>query len=159
MAKRYLHNFLKFELDRVKNGDEIQILQIETNLKTAVAIESLDFPVYIRGKVDRFEAVNGLPLVIDYKTGRVENSKVTVENWEAITTDYDKYSKSFQILTYLSLLALDKDFTFPSEAGIISFKNLKSGLLKFEKKEPGSRKKDSLITTETIQDFQLELKN
>ncbi|MEE2773067.1 MAG: PD-(D/E)XK nuclease family protein [Bacteroidota bacterium] len=158
VAKRYLHNFLKFELDRVKIGDEIQILQIETNLKTAVAIESLDFPVYIRGKVDRFEAVNGLPLVIDYKTGRVENSKVTVENWEAITTDYDKYSKSFQILTYLSLLALDKDFTFPSEAGIISFKNLKSGLLKFEKKEPGSRKKDSLITTETIQDFQLELK-
>lgn len=158
VAKRYLHNFLKFELERIKSGAEIQILQIENNLKTPIFIDNIDFPVYIRGKVDRFEAVNGVPLVVDYKTGKVENNKVTIENWDDITTDYDKYSKSFQILTYMSLLALDKGFKFPAEAGIISFKNLKSGLLKFEKKIPGTRKKDSLVTAETIKDFQFELK-
>lgn len=158
VAKRYLHNFLKYELERLKSGSEIQILQIENNLKTAINLDQIDFPVYIRGKVDRFEAVNGLPLIIDYKTGKVENNKVTVENWEDITTDYDKYSKSFQILTYMSLLALNNGFNFPAEAGIISFKNLKSGLLKFEKKVPGTRKKDSLVTAEIIEDFQFELK-
>ena len=48
---------------------------------------------------------------------------------------------------------------FPIEAGVISFKNLSSGFLKFAKKEkPGSRSKDNLITKDTIYNFQIELK-
>ena len=158
VAKRYLHNFLKFELKRLKTGQEIEIIQIENDLKVALPIENLPFSVYLRGKVDRFESANGIPRIIDYKTGKVETKNMGVIDWIEITKDYDNYSKSFQVLTYASLIALEKGLTFPAEAGIISFKNLKSGFLKFEKKEAGSRNKDSMITQETLRLFQTELK-
>ncbi len=158
VAKRYLHNFLKFELKRLRAGEEIEIVQIEKDLKVALPIENLPFSVYLRGKVDRFEKSNGIPRIIDYKTGKVESRNLNVGDWTEITKDYDNYSKSFQVLTYASLIALEKDLTFPAEAGIVSFKNLKSGFLKFEKKEEGTRKKDSLITQETLDLFQNELK-
>lgn len=158
VAKRYLHNFLRFELKRIESGEEIEIIQIEKDLKIKLPIDDLPFSVYLRGKVDRLENSNGTSRIIDYKTGKVESRHLNVTDWEEITKDYDNYSKSFQVLTYASLIALEKDLKFPAEAGIISFKNLKSGFLKFEKKEAGTRKKDSLITQETLEMFQKELK-
>ncbi|MDR5591287.1 PD-(D/E)XK nuclease family protein [Christiangramia sp. SM2212] len=159
VAKRYLHNFLKFELKRIKAGEEIKIVQIEKDLKVELPIDKLPFSIYLRGKVDRFELSNGLPRIIDYKTGKVETRHLNVSDWSEITKDYDNYSKSFQVLTYASLIALEKDLKFPAEAGIVSFKNLKSGFLKFEKKTVGTKQKDSLITEETLEMFQSELKN
>ncbi|WP_172822585.1 PD-(D/E)XK nuclease family protein [Gramella sp. MAR_2010_147] len=158
VAKRYLHNFLRFELKRIKAGQEIKIVQIEKDLKVKFPLEKLPFSVYLRGKVDRLESTNGIPRIIDYKTGKVESKHLNVTDWQEITKDYDNYSKSFQVLTYASLIALEKGLKFPAEAGIISFKNLKSGFLKFEKKEAGSKQKDSLITEETLELFQGELK-
>ena len=51
-------------------------------------------------------------------------------------------------------------FTTPVEAGIISFKNLKSGLLKFAKKDkPGAyAQKTTLLSIETLENYELELK-
>jgi hypothetical protein len=51
-----------------------------------------------------------------------------------------------------------KQIKLPIEAGIISFKNLNSGFLKFAKKESTRGKKDTLITNETILAFENELK-
>jgi hypothetical protein len=50
---------------------------------------------------------------------------------------------------------------FPIEAGIISFKNLKSGFLKFATKDRvgAYAKKDTLITDETLEHFKVELKS
>ncbi len=158
VARRYVQNFLKFETQRLKQGDEIKIVQIEKDLRIPLSIENMDFPVYLRGKVDRYELLNGMPTVIDYKTGKVLENDLSIAEWEEITKDYDKYSKCFQVLTYVSLLAESKDLKFPAEAGIISFKNLKGGFLKFAEKEKGSRKKDSLITQETLAVFREEVK-
>ena len=51
-------------------------------------------------------------------------------------------------------------FTTAVEAGIISFKNLKSGLLKFAKKDkPGAyAQKTTLLSIETLENYELELK-
>ena len=52
-----------------------------------------------------------------------------------------------------------KQIDLPIEAGIISFKNLNSGFLKFGKKESNySRNKNQLITEETLKSFEIELK-
>jgi hypothetical protein len=52
-------------------------------------------------------------------------------------------------------------FTGPVEAGVISFKNLKSGLLKFTKKDKlGSySNKITQISSEIIDSYEQELKN
>ena len=160
IAKRYVSNFLNKELGALKEGNTIKIVQIEANLQTTVQFEELPFPITLTGKVDRVDEYNGTLRIIDYKTGKVEQSKVEVINWEDITTDYTKYSKSFQVLMYAYMLCQEQVFSIPVEAGIISFKNLNSGFLKFAKKDkPGAyAKKNTLISEETLQHFYQELK-
>jgi hypothetical protein len=105
----------------------------------------------LRGKVDRVEKTNGITRIIDYKTGNVDLAKVTVKSWDDLNTDYDKYSKSFQILQYAYMMHLKTPFLNPIEAGIISFKNLKSGFLPF------NYNKNTEITTETFKAFSEQL--
>ncbi|WP_035695373.1 PD-(D/E)XK nuclease family protein [Christiangramia portivictoriae] len=156
VAKRYMRNFLNFEIKRLESGTDIQILQIEKDLKVLLPMDELSFPVYLRGKVDRVEKANGVTRIVDYKTGKVESKDLIVKDWNEITKDYDKFAKSFQVLTYATLISLEKDLKFPAEAGIISFKNLRSGFLKFQLKT--DKKPDSLIKEETLENFQKELK-
>ena len=159
IAKRYVSNFLDLEIEDLKKGNEIKIIAIEANNKVLIDIPEVDFPVYITGKVDRVDEYNGVTRIIDYKTGKVEQPNVEITNWEDINTDYKKYSKPFQILTYAYMMQASEKTNFPVEAGIISFKNLSKGFLKFAKKDkPGSRSKDISITEDTISNFQVELK-
>ncbi|WP_179375423.1 PD-(D/E)XK nuclease family protein [Winogradskyella wichelsiae] len=160
IAQRYISNFIDLEMESLKQGNEIEILSIEADEEIMITIDSLDFPIKLKGKVDRVDRFNGVTRVIDYKSGKVEQNKVEIVNWEDLTTDYDKYSKSFQILCYAYMMRQNNKIELPIEAGIISFKNLNGGFLKFGKKESaGSRKKDQLITNETLDDFEIELKS
>ncbi len=159
IAKRYVSNFLNAELEALQRGDEIKILQIEAHNEILLTIDTLPVPVKLIGKVDRVDTCNGVMRIIDYKTGNVQQSQVELVDWEALTTDYKAYSKSFQILTYAYMMYRSKQIKMPLEAGVISFKNLSSGFLKFAKKESArGRKKDTLITVETLEAFEIELK-
>ncbi len=161
IAKRYVSNFLNLEIEALKNGNQIKILYIETNLNVNITIEELDFPINLTGKVDRIDEYNGVIRIIDYKTGRVDQTKIEIVNWEDITTNYIKYSKSFQVLMYAYMLNNNIPFTKDVEAGIISFKNLNAGFLKFAKKDKAGSyaKKDHLITPDTLENFYNELKS
>jgi hypothetical protein len=160
IAKRYVSNFLDSEIKDLKAGNTIKIRAIESENKVLINIPELDFPVKLTGKVDRVDEYNGVTRIIDYKTGRVDLNKVEIVNWEDITTDYTKYSKSFQVLSYAYMMMLSNDIQLPVEAGIFSFKNLSGGYLKFSKKDKAGNyaKKDSLITKETMDNFYHELK-
>lgn len=158
IAKRYLENFLNFELERLSKNEALTILKIETNLKSKIDIPELHFPVYIRGKVDRVENCNGITRIIDYKTGKVNQNQIEIVDWENLTTDYEKYSKSFQVLAYANMIKKEENLPLPVEGGIISFKNLKSGLLKFAKREkPRGGAKNHLIDEEIFADFEIQL--
>ncbi len=161
IAKRYVNNFLNKELETVKAGNIIKIIALEKEIRVPIPIPELGFPVYLKGTVDRIDEFNGVTRIIDYKTGKVEQNKVEVVNWEDITTDYDTYSKSFQVLTYAYMLNELQSFSNYVEGGIISFKNLQGDyFLKFSKKDKTGRgaTKDSNISQETIADFSIELK-
>ncbi|EPR72417.1 hypothetical protein ADIWIN_2587 [Winogradskyella psychrotolerans RS-3] len=159
IAQRYISNFLNLELESIKQGNEIKILSIEADEAINIKIEGLDFPIKLKGKVDRIDSFNGMTRVVDYKSGKVEQNKVEIVNWEDLTSDYDKYSKSFQILCYAYMMRQQNLIQLPIEAGIISFKNLSEGLLKFGKKASShARTKDQLITNETLDNFEIELK-
>jgi hypothetical protein len=159
IAQRYILNFINSEIASLKAGNEIKILAIEADEKIEIKIDGLDFPIKLTGKVDRIDQFNGLTRVIDYKSGKVEQNKVEVVDWEDLTTDYDKYSKSFQVLCYAYMLYKRNLITLPIEAGIVSFKNLNGGFLKFSKKTSAfSRTKDQMITENTLNNFEVELK-
>ena len=160
IAKRYVSNFLDLEISDLKQGNTIKITGIEAEVTALIDFPELDFPVKIVGKIDRIDTYNGVTRIIDYKSGKVGQGDVEIINWEDITTDYDKYSKPFQILTYAYMIQHSGELAFPLEAGIISFKNLKSGFLKFATKNRTGphAKKDAVITHETLEHFKVELK-
>ncbi|MFT5102581.1 MAG: ATP-dependent helicase/nuclease subunit B [Candidatus Latescibacterota bacterium] len=156
IAKRYISNFISFEIAELNAGNSIQILQIETKLAVPIEIPSLGFPIKIGGKVDRVDSYNGGLRIIDYKTGKVEQRDLEIIEWESLVSDY-KYSKAFQVLAYAAMINNDT-LIEQVEAGIISFKNLQSGFLKFgTKPSPGSRTKDQIITQDTLAFFKVEL--
>ena len=160
ISKRYVSNFLNLEIKALNAGNEIKIIAVEADNEVLIDIPELDFPIKIKGKIDRVDEYNGVTRIIDYKTGSVQQNQVEIVNWDDITTDYKKFSKSFQILTYAYMLHQSKQIDLPVEAGIISLKNLSSGFLKFAKKDKqGSyAKKNTLITKETINNFSIQLK-
>ena len=159
VAKRYVANFIQHEKTLLKKGNVIEILAIETDNTITLNIPELNFPVKLRGKVDRIDRYNGITRIIDYKTGKVDQNQVEIVDWSAITLDYKKYSKSFQILCYALMINETMQIQDPLEAGIISFKNLNAGFLKFgQKPSPSSRQKNTLITSETLDTFKDQLK-
>ena len=159
IAQRYVLNFLNLELLDLQQGNDIKILAIESNNKVPLYIERLDKTVILTGKVDRVDEYNGLTRIIDYKTGRVEPSKVEILNWEDLLSDYDKYSKSFQVLMYAYMMHESNQIELPVEAGIISFKSLSRGLMKFATKpSANSKAKNQLISQDTLDAFEIQLK-
>lgn len=133
VAKRNVLNFLKLELEAIQNGDEIQIIALEKHLESELIHPKLPFSVTIAGNVDRIENRNGRIRIIDYKTGNVTKSSVTLKSWNGLTEDI-KNDKIIQILTY-AFMYEEQAKGLEIEAGIISFKNLKNGFLPFGFKE------------------------
>ncbi|ASO04679.1 PD-(D/E)XK nuclease family protein [Arenibacter algicola] len=154
---RYVENFIKLELAEVEKH-QIRILGVEEKLRMDINFPGLNFPVVLKGKLDRIDEKDGVIRIIDYKTGNVTSSQVEIVDWEDVITDYN-YSKAFQLLCYAIMYNNSKPIG-NIEAGIISFKNLSSGLLKFALKEKkGSRNKDNSITQDTIAQFMESIKS
>ena len=151
VAKRNVSNFLKVELESIKAGDAIKILALEETFQRTLNHPTLPFPVLIKGNVDRIEERNGVIRIIDYKTGKVEKSSVMLKTWKGLTEEI-KNDKIIQVLAYAYMYETEANCK-PIEAGIISFKNLKSGFLPFNFKE---EKEGNVIINEEVMTNYLE---
>ena len=149
VAKRNVSNFLKVELESIKNGEAIKILHLEKACERVLEHPSLPFPIKIAGKVDRIEERNGIIRIIDYKTGKVEKPNVTLKSWNGVTKEI-KNDKIIQILAYAFMYENEANGK-PIEAGIISFKNLKSGFLPFTFKE--NKEETTLINEDILSNY------
>ena len=148
VAKRNVSNFLKVELESVKNGDAIKIIALEQTYERTLNHPNLPFPVLIKGNVDRIEERNGTIRIIDYKTGKVDKANVILKTWNGLTEEI-KSDKIIQVLAYAYMYQHEANGK-PIEAGIISFKNLKSGFLPFvfkEEKEMNSIIDESILSS------------
>ncbi|MEN2401430.1 PD-(D/E)XK nuclease family protein [Flavobacterium sp. MC2016-06] len=153
VAKRNVSNFLRIELDAVKNGDAIKIIALEQTFKRELHHPSLPFPVLIKGNVDRIELRNGKIRIIDYKTGKVEKASMVLKSWNGLTQEL-KNDKIIQVLAYVFMFQNEAK-EIPIEAGIISFKNLKAGFLPFGFKE--DKELDSIVTSEILNSYLNEM--
>ena len=161
IAKRYIHNFLSKELETLNAGNEIKIIDLERKSKVEINIPELDFPIYLKGTVDRIDEFNGITRIIDYKTGKVEQKHIEIIDWEELNTDYDKYSKSFQVLAYAYMLNEEHLISGDIEGGIISFKNLQGDyFLKFTEKDRAGKgaSKNQIISKDTLENYSVQLK-
>ncbi len=147
---KYLENFIDIELKQLQRHT-IKLVALEEKYDVQLQIPELDFPVKLKGTLDRVDEFDGITRIIDYKTGKVEPKNVTLTDWGMLITDYDK-SKAFQLLCY-ALLYSKKHGTNSLLAGIYSFKNLGYGLFSFSQD-----KKNTLIDAEVLSTFETHLK-
>ena len=150
VAKRNVLNFLKTELESIeKEGDEIQIISLETTYERVLNDARLPFPVLIKGNVDRIELRNGKIRIVDYKTGKVDKNNVILKTWNGLTEDI-KNDKIIQVLAYVFMYEKEANGR-EIEAGIISFKNLKSGFLPFQFKQ--DKEVSGVISAEIMENY------
>ncbi|UII77803.1 PD-(D/E)XK nuclease family protein [Flagellimonas sp. HMM57] len=125
---KYLNTFIDKEVIQLKKH-EIRIVGLEQKFSIALDFNGVDFPIKLKGTLDRIDEVDGILRIVDYKTGRVEPRNVKIKDWEELITNYDK-SKAFQLLCYAFMYSKQNNIE-SIQAGIYSFKNLNQGFLPF----------------------------
>lgn len=158
VANRYVERFLSLEKNVLRSGKKLKIIGAELNLETIIEVPGIDFPIKIKGIVDRIDELDGQLRIIDYKTGMVSAANLKITNLEDIK-DF-KYSKAIQILLYAYLYTqnFSQDDDSSLEAGIISFKNLKNGFLNINF-SANYRNPDYQITQERLEGFITQIKD
>ncbi|WP_445383721.1 PD-(D/E)XK nuclease family protein [Robiginitalea sp. IMCC43444] len=134
VMEHYLDTFLLMEKERLKKH-KIKLVGVERKLKIPFNTGTQGPEVYLKGTVDRIEEVDGSLRIIDYKTGMVEPRNLRISDWDSLRTDPDK-SKAFQVLCY-AWLYKQQNPVHNLMAGVLSFKNLKTGYQWFGLKEAG----------------------
>ncbi len=145
---KYIERFVDMEIEQIQEQD-VKILGLEEKYSVMLNFPELDFPIKLKGTLDRIDKVNGVLRIIDYKTGKVEPKNVKVVDWEELITDYDK-SKAFQLLCYAYLYSKENN-ALVLQAGIYSFKNLGQGFQPFINN-------DITITPDILDTFEKYLK-
>ncbi|SNR39403.1 PD-(D/E)XK nuclease superfamily protein [Lutibacter agarilyticus] len=156
VSKSYIDRFLNQELQILNQKKELKIIALEGKLNCEIVIEGVDFPIKLRGIVDRVDELDGVTRIIDYKTGKVESGQLKMTDFSVISEDY-KYTKAMQVMLYAYMFLQTSNNEFNElESGIISFKNLRAGFMKMN--FSASRGQDNHVSEERIADFMLEIK-
>jgi len=145
-------------LQILNQNKQLKIIALEKKLSAEINIEGINFPIKLKGIVDRIDELDGVTRIIDYKTGKVEAKDLKIIDFSLMGSDY-KYTKPLQVMLYSFLFSEENggSFSKPVEAGIISFKNLNSGFLKMNFSEKRGAA-ESLISQEKMDPFLIELK-
>lgn len=142
IAKKVVGTILHHDLGLVKEGNSLQILDIEKRF------EGVDF--YLEGQdkisffgfIDRIDQLNGTLRIIDYKTAKIKNLVVKIEEEKA--DDYFRNNdrkQALQLCIYQYVVQNLPEFRgLPVETGIWSFAEAGKGVvaLQFEKGDIGT---------------------
>ena len=131
LIRNYLHWEKEFTDQQQRQGNILIINKLEDYIFSALEISyrGKAFQVKIKGTPDRIDILGKTCRIIDYKTGSVRKSDLSVRTWDKLSVDPDA-AKSFQVLFYGYLFhVLHPEFTGDLECGIISIRTPRSGLM------------------------------
>jgi len=146
---KYIMGVLDFEYEQLKLHD-IKILALEKDVKVLLDVPNVHGPVYLKGKLDRVDEIDGNLRILDYKTGLVKPSDIQISDYAELV-ETDKKSKAFQLSCY-ALMFRDDDMKTTLKAGILPVKNMQNGVIYFTLKGKGSIK-NGLIDDDVLKKF------
>ena len=151
VIKSALQTLIQNELNDLNNGSTIKIIALEKPIKADLRLEN-NTKVSITGVIDRIDEKNGVVQIIDYKTGLVSSSNLTIKEMSLICSDPLR-TKAMQLMCYVWMYH-KSNICEKISAGIISFRNLSNGVMKLKIKNSQT----DLIDSSSIISFEKELK-
>ena len=151
VIKSALQTLIQNELNDLNNGSKIKIIALEKPIKEFLNLENRT-KVSITGVIDRIDEKNGVIRIIDYKTGLVNSSNLTIKEMSLICSDPLR-TKAMQLMCYVWMYHKSNKCEKIS-AGIISFRNLSNGIMRLKIKNSQT----DLIDSSSIVSFEKELK-
>ena len=148
----WLDKFLAYDESRIKSGRDITLKELEQRCEIDFSISVNEQPTAIKlvGSIDRVEEENGVIRLIDYKTGKVEQKDLRLDDISD-ALENPAFSKSNQLLFY-SLLHSRLNKCVKIESAIYSCRNNLSGIL------PLTIQKNTLLTNEDFLSYEQALK-
>jgi ATP-dependent helicase/nuclease subunit B len=160
VAKILITRFLKSEsilLDELKKeGKTLTVRFLEQIIDTHLKIRNkgVEIDIRLKGFMDRVDRISDEWRIIDYKTGRVEERDLKVDNLDDLMDNPD-LSMSFQLLSYAFLF--DRWFHNSGQkirAGIMPLKKSSDGFLEVSVPSLSEEKPGTLIQAGHLQDFE-----
>ncbi|MDC3034496.1 PD-(D/E)XK nuclease family protein [bacterium] len=157
VIRKIISKFILSERNLVQNGLKLKILALEYEFKKTIYINSLGENQNFKGTVDRIDLVDGVLRFVDYKTGNLSSTDMTLGKWEDLTKNVKK-NALFQVLSYSYFLK--DDFNCDKViAGVIPLRTFKNDFIPASEKN-NSREKNILeIKSSTLNNFEEELFN
>lgn len=137
IAKKVIANILNYDLELVKSGNALEILDIEKRFEHVDFYLDENDKISFFGFIDRIDRLNGTLRIIDYKTAKIKNLVVKIDDDKA--TEYfhnNDRKQALQLCIYQYVVQnLPEFWGLPIETGIWSFAEAKKGVisLQFEK--------------------------
>ena len=155
VIKNAIKKLISNELEDVKKGNTIKLLALEEKINQSIDIRELNYTVKLKGIIDRVDKRNETIRIIDYKTGLMKPGDLKMKNPSTLF-DSSSQTKAMQLMCYASMYLKNNISLKGLEAGIISFRDLNSGLMKLTINNPSER--TSFIKTSHIDEFEKSLK-
>ena len=125
VARKQIAAFLQSEIRSLDEGHSIEIVGLEQPLAHPLALS--DDTVRIIGTADRIDRADGRLRIVDYKSGRVDDRDLRVDNPDVDLLDVK--DKWFQVVLYAWLYARDSGNVEPCLSGIQPLGRLDAPLL------------------------------
>lgn len=139
IAKRVVQNILEYDLNLIKEGNSLEIIGLERkieDIKFYLNEEKTDY-VSFYGYIDRVDRLNGKLRIIDYKTSKAKELRISTKEDKKETLFFnDKYKQALQLCIYQYCVENMPDFkNYLVETGIWSFAEVNKGVQNVEIKD------------------------
>lgn len=137
IAKKVIENILNYDLELIQQGNKLEIIDIERRFENVEFYLDGNDKISFLGFIDRIDKLNGTLRIIDYKTAKIKNLNVKID--ENNVADYfhnSERKQALQLCIYHYVVQhLPEFWGFPIETGIWSFAEAKKGMvsLQFDK--------------------------
>lgn len=137
IAKKVIETILTYDLELVKSGNLLEIIDIEKRFEGVDFYLNENDKISFFGFIDRIDRLNGTLRIIDYKTAKIKNLVVKIDEDKIDEYFHNSDRKqALQLCIYQYVVEnLPEFWGMPVETGIWSFAEAKKGVvsLQFEK--------------------------
>ena len=148
VARTMVFNFLRIDektsQELLMNGTPVELISLEERLEKIVHVNELGIDVKFVGKADRIEKRGNDSYIIDYKTGAVEQTNLTVTELSEIFDAEKKKEKVLQLLMYAYLFDKNKLGSGNVYGAVFSLRKFSHGAM-VARLDEGYRKKSDLV--------------